>query len=432
MVKRNMRISIPGGYKCSSDMEAVKVTESHYHDQLLYFTSSSISDSDDVVVFISDRTGNPNVFKKDLKTGFEKQLTSNGEGTLKSYVYFNGNPYQGLGKASISFDSKRGLIYYIQGMKLCCVDLEGDIKELANLPDRQVTAFTSISADGKKICIPTTDARALEANDSNKTGAGSQDGKDKKKDVISDTPDYDIDERVATENLSSYLRVFSTETGEVLLCERVQRAWITHVQFSPIDAGLILYNHEWPSDCGIRRMWLFDEKSQKHKRLRHEDHKRSREDWTCHEMWQADGKYIIYHGKFKDGRAYIGRVSTDGDDNIELALDEKYTRYGHFTVGNMHNNWLVSDGYYHPEGETENGQGGGEWISIQKVDWNNGKIEWIPACRHHSLWDCQDSHPHPIFNHHDNAVYFTSNQQGNRAVYKVEIQISIQNNQKLL
>jgi hypothetical protein len=166
------------------------------------------------------------------------------------------------------------------------------------------------------------------------------------------------------------------------------------VQFSPVDPDWILYNHEWPSDCGIRRLWLWDGKN--HRRLRTEENGRSRADWSCHEMWTADGRFIIYHGKFADGTAYVGRVSPSGGDNIEIALPKHYHRYGHFTAGNLHNDWLVSDGYWHPDGQPDNALWGGEWITLQKIDWALRHIEWVPLCAHHSSWDCQDSHPHPI------------------------------------
>ena len=200
------------------------------------------------------------------------------------------------------------------------------------------------------------DARALEAerlvNDSPAYAANQE----KKNEVISDKPDYDIDERVRTEGLSSWINVFDTQSGELIAREQVKQAWITHVQFSPLDSRHVLYNHEWPSDCGIRRMWLWD--GERHIRLRHEGDGRSKADWTCHEMWQADGKYIIYHGKYADGRAYVGRVDPNGRDPVEIALPDAYHRYGHFTAGNRHNDWLVTDGYYHPEGVPENSNWG--------------------------------------------------------------------------
>jgi len=81
---------------------------------------------------------------------------------------------------------------------------------------------------------------------------------------------------------------------------------------------LILYNHEWCGDPGIRRMWLWD--GHRHLRLRPEGDGRSRKDWTCHEMWERDGSAIIYHGGFANGQSYIGRVKPDGSGLVEIGL----------------------------------------------------------------------------------------------------------------
>lgn len=309
------------------------------HEQLLYFTSSSLDHDDSHLLFISDRTGHPNVYARNLATGAETALSKNAAGTLKSYVYFNGREGQGLGKASISFDSVRRLVYFVQDDAICVADFQGQVRVLAQVP-----------ADQKK-----------------------------KNEVISDKPDYDIDERVQNENLSSYLNVYDTATGDLLARERVPKAWITHVQFSPVDRTKILYNHEWPAECGIRRLWLWD--GQTHHRLRTEGEGRTKAEWTCHEMWQSEGRYVIYHGKYPSGIAYVGRVDTHTLKTVEISLPSEYHRYGHFTVGNRHDDWLACDGYYHPEGAAENENWGGEWISLVKVDWDR-RIAHRPRSRH--------------------------------------------------
>ncbi|MDR1010928.1 MAG: oligogalacturonate lyase family protein [Opitutaceae bacterium] len=375
------------------------------NEQLLYFTSSSLDATDGHLVYISDRTGSPNLFTRDLATGIARRLTDNREGTLKSYVYFFGSERRGLGKASVSFDPIRRVLYYIQNDGIRCVTPDGVGRVLARVPSGQVTAFTHVSADGRLLCVPTTDERALDT--------GNQSG------CVCDRPDYDIDERMRREGLSSCLNIYDTRTGRLLAAEKVPLAWITHVQFNPVDPSLILYNHEWPADCGVRRLWLWDGK--RHLRLRREGGPRSRDDWTCHEMWQPDGGHVIYHGKYKNGSPYIGRVSARGGGPVEIPLPEKYRRYGHFTVGNRNDNWLVTDGYYHPMGMPENEKQSGEWICRLCVDWKARKIGWHPLCEHLSTWDCQDSHPHPIFNHTDTAVYFTSDKDGRRAIFRVDV-----------
>ena len=367
-----------GGLLVAAEPERV-TTNKLANEQLLYFTSTSLLADDQHLVFIGDRTGHPNIYLRDLQSGAERQLSMNSEGYLKSYVYFDGQPYRGFGKASVSVDPVHGVVYFLQGRQVCAVTTGGVLRVLAELPEGQMTAFTHVSADGARLCVPTTDAAAF------------------------DGPPTKTDARIQQQNLNSYLHVFDTVSGKELVCERVPRAWITHVQFSPRDSNLILYNHEWPSDCGIRRMWLFD--GHQHIRLRTEGEGRSRDDWTCHEMWE------------RDGTANVGQVKPDGSERMEIALPQKWNRYGHFTVG--HPGELVSDGYFEQVGDPRAGHGA--WICRIKADWVAGKLVWQPLCRSGSSWDSQDSHPHPIFNHAADAIYFTSDQDGKRAVWRVAV-----------
>lgn len=372
------------------------------NEQLLYFTSTSLLSDDRHLIFISDRTGNPNIFIRDIKTGRERQLSFNTEGFLKSYVYFDGSPYKGFGKASVSVDALNGLVYYIQGRNIMVADTSGHQRILAQYPDGQMTAFTHVSADGLRFCVPTTDALALSGDT-----------------ILPGKPKYDIDKRVRDGRLNSYLRVYDTKTGKEILSERLPEEWITHVQFSPIDHNLILYNNEWPSDCGIRRIWLWDGKT--HRRMRDEGEGRSKADWTCHEMWQRDGKAIIYHGEYKNGPAYIGRVFPDGTGRIEISLPAGWKRYGHFTEGAP--GLIITDGYYtQPDDKLiPKAPGSGLWICLLKVNWETKNILWIPLCRNGSSWHSQDEHPHPIFNHSSSAVFFTSDMNGKRGVYQVVV-----------
>lgn len=375
----------------------MRVTEGQANDQLLYFTSPSLLADDRRLVFISDRTGQPNLFLRDLATGEQRQLSRNSDGLLKSYVYFDGTPYHGFGKASVSVDAVRGKVYFIQGRQICCADTAGNLHVLAELPHGQMTAFTHVSADGKRLCVPTTDARCLD-DDVQLTGK----------------PAYDIDARIRDEKLSSWLRVFDTARGTETLCERVPGAWVTHVQFSPQNPDWILYNHEWPSDCGIRRIWLWN--GREHIRLRTEGEGRKREDWTCHEMWERNGEGVIYHGMFANGPAYVGRVKPNGSGRVEIPLPAGWKRYGHFTEGKP--GVLVSDGYYETPEDGEPSHVGA-WICMIKVDWQARRADWIPLCRHGSSWRSQCEHPHPIFTHANDAVYFVSDCEGKRAVYRV-------------
>ena len=133
-----------------------------YDTQLLYFTCSSLSQDDGRIYMLTDRMGSPNVMVRDMVTGEERILTDNRKGTLKSYVYFDGDYNQGLGKASVCLDSVRDIVYYIQDDKICKVGLDGKSQVLNTVPDGRMTAFTHVSSDGKLLCVPMTDGRCLD------------------------------------------------------------------------------------------------------------------------------------------------------------------------------------------------------------------------------------------------------------------------------
>lgn len=387
-----------------------------YDTQLLYFTCSSLSRDDKRIFLLSDRNGSPNVWVKELTTGEERMLTDNQKGTLKSYVYFDGTFNVGLGKASVSLDCVNNVIFYIQDDKICKVDLNGTITVLNHVPDGRMTAFTHASSDGKRLCVPMTDGRCLDF-DPETEGSG-----------LDKRPVYNIDGRVQEEHLNSYLCVYDTETGELLYEKTVPQCWITHVQFNPVDPELIMYNHEWPSfSCGIRRIWIYDHSKDEIRRIRTEGndtlgnprgYARNAEDWVCHEMWSDDGKTIIYHGGYENGPAMVGKYDMDLGTYWEIALPDDYNAYGHFLMDHMGN--LVCDGYFkYPwevkkvrENSTDNGpdphKKDAEYICKVLPDWDAGVLTWVPLCKHESDWLGQDAHPHPIYSHTGDRVFFNS------------------------
>ena len=402
--------------------------EGGWNTQLLYFTGSSLSRDDKSLFLISDRDGSPNVIVRDLATGTERTLTHNRNGVMKSYVYFDCNPGRGLSKASVCLDADRSVVYFIQDNTICKVGMDGVVKELAPVPSDRVTAFTHVSADGKLLCVPMTDARALDY-DPETEGSG-----------LDRRPIYNIDGRVQAEGLSSYLCVYDTASGALAYEKRIPLCWITHVQFYPVDPEIIMYNHEWPSsDCGIRRIWIYDHRRVvvRHVRTEGNDtfgnprgYARKRGDWVCHEMWSDDGKIVIYHGGYENGPAMVGRYELESGRYWEIALPDDYNAYGHFTMDHGMN--LVCDGYFKfpedvkvvRENSTDNGpdphKKDGEYISKVIPDWDRGTLNWIPLCKHSSDWLGQDAHPHPIYSHDGRRIFFNSRSERYVKVYCVE------------
>ncbi|MBL8993902.1 MAG: hypothetical protein JNM63_11215 [Spirochaetia bacterium] len=383
--------------------KAERVTFGKGNDQLLYFTTTSLDEGDESLWFISDRDGSPNVYCQDLKTGACAALTSNRNGRQWQYQGFGGEREKGLAVWSMALDDKKKMLYTIQDNQILAVDANGKQKVLAEIDAGQTTAFIDVSSCGNWLCVPTTDERALlrPSEDGNPVGAP-----------------RDIDKRCQDEGLCSFLDVYHTGTGkrELHLC--VPRCWITHVQFHPMDPSRILYNHEWTvGSDGNRRMWLWD--GTRHHCLRPQNKSCSQKDWISHEVWSPDGKSLMYHGAFFEGAALIGHMDPHSFWRKEIALPQGWHRYGHFQIHPTRGDLLVSDGYYQTDDDEP---GKGRWLSLQKVNWQNCEIEWIPICRHESSWKVQDDHPHPIFNHAGNEVYFTGGTpEGGRAVYRVAV-----------
>lgn len=360
--------------------------------QLLYFTSSSLALGGRFLVSISEANGSPNLMVRGLPCGSARILSDNTKGFLRSYVYFNGQSGRGFGKASASLHADSGCIYYLQDWEIRCVDLDGGLRVISELPRGQISAFTHVSSDGRWLCVPTVDEEAFGDLENPKS----------------------IPDRIRERNLSSWLRIYDTRSGELAACERIPGAWVTHVQFSPADPHRLLYNHEYSRTAGEDRMRLWD--GREHRRLRPPGTGRRPGDWVCHEMWERDGSAVIYHGRFEDGPCFLGRVGLAGGAPRELALDGSWNGYGHFTVGAPGR--LVSDGYYRGPDDPP-GTSRGRWISLVHADWLKGTLSWHPLCEHHSSWQTQDVHPHPIFDPEGRNVYFNSDCEGTPAVYRV-------------
>jgi hypothetical protein len=387
--------------------------------QLLYFTCSSLTNDDRFLFLISNKDGNPNIYRFELETNRMKQLSFNTDGYLRSYVYFDGQCSKGLGKASVSLDALHGIIYYLQDNSIFSTDSENGVRKLFDLPQNQVTAFTHVSLDGHYLCVPTTDARALEY-DPELEGCG-----------IDKRPTFDIDLRMQNENLSSYLHVFDIWNHKELFVRKVPKTWITHVQFNPTNPRLLLFNNEWPSyGCGFRRIWLLNGDTYYPIRSVNVEN-RTANDWVCHEMWSPDGSSIIYHGSYPSGTAFIGKYQVDSHVITEIPLDESFKSYGHFSVTPSNN--LICDGYYKfkddvpvtRENSTDNGpdpqKKTGEYISLVISDWRRKCLEWHPLCKHETNWLGQDTHPHPITNHSGTRIFFNAERKDHVGIYSVPL-----------
>ncbi|NOU94799.1 hypothetical protein GC093_16455 [Paenibacillus sp. LMG 31456] len=371
----------------------------HHH---LYFTSSSFTLDNNWVLYISaEYEGSPNIYKLSLENGEAVQLTDNRDGILKSYVYYEGNPYRGLGKASPSYNPHTKQLLYIQGNEVRLLQIDSlEEKVIYELPPNNMTGFTHLSMDGKYACVPYISSDAFEVGEGN--------------------PFTLIRDKVQAEQLESKMLVIDTETGvgEILFS---QVGWITHVQFHPTDHRQILYNHE--GGMVEQRIWLYDNG---HIHKVRDQSAASSDLWICHEMWLRDGDGILYHGSKglpNDPSMQLGRqrqghtVSFIGcklhtGEPVELEFPANMVDYGHFTSGN-NDHLLVTDGIIDSYS-----------IHICNADWSKRELSWERLCQHNSSFLVQDVHPHPIFSHDERFILFTSDQHNSPTqghIYLIEV-----------
>jgi Tol biopolymer transport system component len=55
------------------------------------------------------------------------------------------------------------------------------------------------------------------------------------------------------------------------------------------------------------------------------------------------------------------------------------------------------------------------------VDWEERRMTWTPLTAHLTSWRSQDAHPHPRADPSGRYVYFNSDRDGRRAVYRVAL-----------
>jgi hypothetical protein len=385
--------------------EVLQLTNSIANDQHPYFTGPALTSDGRTLVFISERSGHPNLFTLDFPSGQITQLTDNRYGVLRSYVYPWGS-LSGLGKASVVLHAPSGDIYYLQGRQLRVVNARTlHHRAIADLPAGFVSAFMHVDPLNRRVCIPLVDEAAFEGSAAvtiptyHPAGFGS------------------IGRRVRERKLESHLLVVSTDGTSADVWASVPSAWITHVQFRPTtdsNSDLLLFNHEALEGPGMQRIWMIDGLTRRIWKIRPEPGDGNH--WNCHEVWTADGSKVFYHGagihpQTRQKTNLFGWSAPDGLDYHETYLpNDEASGYGHFaehpTPGT-----LITDGYFQ----------GGQILATVREGSSPGWGEWQPLCHHGSQWLYQDDHPHPIVSPDGQWCVFTSSARGTANVYAVRL-----------
>ncbi|MFA7343014.1 MAG: oligogalacturonate lyase family protein [Terrimicrobiaceae bacterium] len=370
----------------------IQWTRGSCKNQHLYFTSPSVTADDRWLVFLSDRSGSPNLYSIDRRDGSIRRLSRNESGLLRSYVYPTGG-LRGLSKASPCLDPIRNRLYYIRDDSVRSVsldDADGTEREICQMPPQWYGAFTHISPDGRTLCAPCTDPRAF------------VDEAETQWDQMRKVPG-----RMERENLRTRICLIDVSTGKMKIAAEVP-FWVTHVQFDPLGTGRIVFNREGFVEGGDRpphnRIWCL-EPAGSFRPLSPEPPG----EWRAHENWAVDGKSILYHGG-RGGEAFLASRTWEGELIQETSLEG--ISFWHAT-GAPDGKCLFVD---RPDG------------FISAIDPFARENKLVNICRHDSSVEDQDAHPHPLVTASGKSLIFTSVRTGRCQVYEVLLPAGLEEN----
>lgn len=334
-----------------------------------YFTNPGWFDSDQKLLFSSDRNNRTNLCAIDLNDYNIQQLTDLEPLSLPLEIEF----------FSACTNPVREEAFFWHGTELISLDLNNQQSSVIfEMEPGWTNSMTSCTADGKYVIFSITEdlSHLFEV------------------DVLRGYVGFK--ETWEAKPHSKIIRVASNGSGYEVLFE--EKYWIGHVNTSPTQSHLITFCHEGPWDKVDNRIWCLNTETKEIWKIRPRMQEGER---VGHEYWYADGETIGFHGNREDGSAFLGHIRYD---NTALVEAEFSSYPGH--IHSNDKNLIVGDG--------------GGVIKLWK--WN-GKTYDGPRilCEHKSSLKTQHSHPHPRFNAAGNKVLYTSDVTGYCNVYLVDL-----------
>ena len=207
----------------------------------------------------------------------------------------------------------------------------------------------------------------------------------------------------------------ASATSRVIL---EQAKWMGHPIYRPFDDNTIGYCHEGPHDLVDARMWLINEDGSNIRKLRDQQPG----EICTHEFWVPDGSKMMYVMYKKGGpERWICTA-----DPVTLKNEEVLTMppCSHL-YSNYHGTLAVGDGSDTPldiEDAAAHAHDNDPFIYLFDLQ----KKETHRVCAHSTSWKTyrennQVTHPHPSFTPDEKRVLFTSDFEGEPAVYLADL-----------
>lgn len=197
-----------------------------------------------------------------------------------------------------------------------------------------------------------------------------------------------------------------------------ERNWLGHPIYRPGDDNTIAFCHEGPHDLVDARMWLVDEDGGRVRKV-----KAHAEGESCtHEFWVPDGSAMIYVSYHKGSEQRL--IYSADPHTLENRLLMAMPACSHL-MSNQDGSLLVGDGADTPVDVEDSGShriDNDPYLYLFNVA--RGGCERL--ARHDTSWavlegNRQVTHPHPSFVPGDGQVLFTSDKDGQPALYLAEV-----------
>ena len=225
--------------------------------------------------------------------------------------------------------------------------------------------------------------------------------------------DWQVFRRFFEKNPHCRLLRVDLNSGEASIIHQ-QQLWLGHPIYRPHDDNTVAFCHEGPHDLVDARMWMINQDGSNMRKVK--DHAPGE---SCtHEFWVPDGSALIYVSYHKDrADRQICRYNPDNQQN-EVLMNMPACSH---LMSNEDGTLLVGDGSGTPV-DVQDTKGytidNDPWLYVFDV----AQRSHFRLAAHNSSWrvlngDRQVTHPHPSFTPDNRQVLFTSDFEGQPALY---------------
>ena len=213
------------------------------------------------------------------------------------------------------------------------------------------------------------------------------------------------------------LLLVDLDTGETSVIVE-EKQWLGHPIYRPYDDSTVAFCHEGPHDLVDARMWLVNEDGSQLRKVKTHAPGES----CTHEFWTPDGSALLYVSYLKgQAQRHIRRYDPQTQQDVKLMAMPACSHL----MSNNDGTLLVGDGSGTPLDVADSASHRIENDPFLYL-FDTQSRRHVALAAHNSSWrvldgDRQVTHPHPSFTPDERQVLFTSDYEGQPALYLATI-----------